>query len=316
MSDIPTDLTVRPLRGPDELDLFCRLPYVLNPELAGDLAAGRRHPEWMWLALRGDHVVARLAWWAPGDTRTPALLDIVDLDDDAAPDLSIVDVGVHLVRTAMAGTLPAGPRPEYLRFLAPDWRGDPRARRAVADRTEVLGATGARPLVERLRLRWSPDTPVPVPAGRLRLTPAPDRAELVGLMTRVLTGTLDAHSLRELARMPAHRAAEEQYDGELSRYPSPREWWRVGRRGDGEPVGFVIPARNSYHAIIAYIGVVPEHRGHGFVDELLAAGTSLLAAQGVAQIRAATDIGNRPMAAAFARAGYVVFEEQITMVWD
>jgi hypothetical protein len=35
-----TDLTLRPISGPDELPLFSRLPYVLNPELAGDLAAG------------------------------------------------------------------------------------------------------------------------------------------------------------------------------------------------------------------------------------------------------------------------------------
>jgi len=42
---------------------------------------------------------------------------------------------------------------------------------------------------------------------------------------------------------------------------------------------------------------------------------SLLAAQNVARIRAATDVGNAPMAAAFARAGYVIFERQIDMTW-
>jgi hypothetical protein len=30
---------------------------------------------------------------------------------------------------------------------------------------------------------------------------------------------------------------------------------------------------------------------------------------------AATDVGNAPMAAAFARAGYVTFERQIDMTW-
>jgi hypothetical protein len=46
-----------------------------------------------------------------------------------------------------------------------------------------------------------------------------------------------------------------------------------------------------------------------------AAGTSLLAAQDVPRIRAATDVGNAPMAAAFARAGYVTFDRQIDMTW-
>ena len=31
--------------------------------------------------------------------------------------------------------------------------------------------------------------------------------------------------------------------------------------------------------------------------------------------RAATDLGNAPMAAAFAQAGYVTFERQIDMTW-
>jgi hypothetical protein len=48
---------------------------------------------------------------------------------------------------------------------------------------------------------------------------------------------------------------------------------------------------------------------------VLAEGTNLLAAQNVPRIRAATDVGNAPMAAAFARASYVTFERQIGMTW-
>jgi hypothetical protein len=38
-------------------------------------------------------------------------------------------------------------------------------------------------------------------------------------------------------------------------------------------------------------------------------------ATGAPRIRAATDVGNAPMAAAFALAGYVTFERQIDMTW-
>ena len=134
-------------------------------------------------------------------------------------------------------------------------------------------------------------------------------------MTLVLDGTLDAHSRDSLTRMTPRQAAQEQYHGELERYPSPHEWWRVATLPDGEPVGFVIPAHNDYNPIIAYLGVVPAHRGHGYAHDVLAAGTSVLARQGVPRIRAATDVGNAPMAAAFARAGYVIFERQIDMTW-
>jgi RimJ/RimL family protein N-acetyltransferase len=78
----------------------------------------------------------------------------------------------------------------------------------------------------------------------------------------------------------------------------------------------VIPAHNGYNPIIAYLGVVPAHRGHGYIHDVLAAGTSLLAVQNVPRIRAATDVGNAPMAAAFARAGYITFGRQIDMTWQ
>ncbi|MEO3745893.1 GNAT family N-acetyltransferase [Plantactinospora sp. B5E13] len=305
-----TDLTLRPITGPDELDLFNSLPYVLNKEIAKDLAEGRRRPEWLWLALRGDRLVARAAWWSRPNDEHPLVLDILDIVDNT-------DDGVRLLSAALPTVVPAGATPpEYTRFVPPDWRDDNTSRRIVQDRMEVLERTGAKLFVERLRLEWRPGTPIPEPTGRLVFRPVREPGELVDLMTLVMDGSLDAHSRDELTRMSARQAAEEQYQTELLRYPSPRDWWRIATLPDGEPVGFVIPAHNGYNPIIAYIGVVPAHRGHGYIDEVLAAGTRLLAEQDVPWIRAATDVGNVPMAKAFARAGYVTFERQIDMTWS
>ncbi|MFJ5676531.1 GNAT family N-acetyltransferase [Streptomyces sp. NPDC093097] len=312
----PNDLTLRPLAGPHELDLFNHLPYVLNEELADDLAQGRRRPEWMWLALRGDRPLARVAWWGRPGSTAPALLDLLDIDD-GLPAGDRVDLGERLLRTAMAATLPhGGPAPEYGRYVPPDWRDTPATRQAVQDRMTILERTGARLFVERLRLEWRPETPLPAPSGRLTFAPAPDTEELLSLMTAALTGTLDAHNRADLARMSPRAAAVRHYEEELARYTSPRDWWRVGALPGGEPVGFVLPARNAYNAVIAYIAVLPEHRGNGYVDDLLAEGTRVLAAEGVPRIRASTDLGNSPMAHAFQRAGYVHFEGQITMTWS
>jgi RimJ/RimL family protein N-acetyltransferase len=303
------DLTLRPITGPDELDPFNSLPYVLNDEVADDLAAGRRRPEWLWLALRGDRVVARAGWWSrPGDTR-PLLMDIFDFDGDAGD-------GVLLLRTALAAVVPAGATPpEYGRFLPADWRDHGPARQAVEDRMAALERVGAKLFVERLRLEWRSGTPVAELSGRLAFRPVRSPGELIELMTLVLDGTLDAHGRDDLTRMTPGQAAQQQYHDELERYASPHEWWRIATLPDGEPVGFVVPAHNGYNPIIAYLGVVPAHRGHGYIHDVLAAGTSLLAAQHVPRIRASTDVGNVPMAAAFARAGYVLFERQIDMTW-
>jgi len=104
------DLTLRTITGPDELDLFNTLPYVLNDEVGGDLAVGRRRPEWLWLALRGDRVVARAGWWSRAGDQPPLLMDIFDIDGDA-------DDGVRLLKTALPAVVPAGATPpQYARF--------------------------------------------------------------------------------------------------------------------------------------------------------------------------------------------------------
>ena len=308
-----SELTIRPITGPEELDLFNTLPYVINHELADDLDQGRRRPGWMWIALRGERLLARVAWWAHREGEPPAMLDIFDLADDLSS-AERRDLGVQLVETAMAAV--EAKDAEYSRFLPPTWHDDEQIRQGVEDRMAVLGEFGGRLLVERLRLHWAPGTPIAGPSERLTFRPVRDRDELVTLMTVVLEGTLDAHSLVELTEMTPEQSASAQYDNELATFRTPHDWWRVGVSPDGEPVGFVIPARNSYNPIIAYVGVLPAHRGHGYIDDLLAEGTRILAAQNVPHIRASTDIGNVPMARAFDRAGYAVFEREINMTWS
>jgi RimJ/RimL family protein N-acetyltransferase len=310
-----SDLTMRPIAGREELDLFSRLPYVLNEELEDDLAVGRRRPEWMWVALTGDRLLARVAWWGRTGDDTPFLLDIFDIDDSSV-DRKRVDIGVRLLRTAMAEVVPAGTRPpEYIRNVPPDWRDDGVTRRLVEDRMLALERTGARLFVERLRFQWRPGTPIPESRRRLVFRPVRDTEEILDLMTQVLDGTLDAHSRDDLTRMSAREAAVRHYADELAHYRSPRDWWRIATLPDGEPAGFVTPARNNYNPIIGYLAVLPERRGNGYIDEILAEGTRILAAQDVPRIRAATDLGNIPMANAFQRVGYVNFERTINMTW-
>jgi GNAT superfamily N-acetyltransferase len=302
------DLIIRPISGRDELDLFRRLTYALDDEFADDLDAGRRRAEWMWMALRGDQLMARAAWWGDQD---PELLDVFDIADGA------VDEGIALLEAALGAIVPAGRTPpEYIRFVPPDWREQPESRRVVEERLAAIARMGAQPLVERLRLEWRPGTPIAAPSGRLLFRQTHGRDEMVAMMMRVLDGTLDAHSRDDLARMTPAEAAAAHYDRELAEYPSPQTWWRVATLPDGEPVGFVTPARNAYNPIIGYIAVLPEHRGNGYIDDVLAEGTRILAAEGVPRIRASTDVGNTPMAAAFSRAGYVTFERSVNWTWD
>ncbi|WP_017584869.1 GNAT family N-acetyltransferase [Nocardiopsis ganjiahuensis] len=322
MTALPNDLTIRSITGPEELELFNRLPYVQNHELADDLAKGRRRPSWMWMALDGDRLLARMSWWCREQDDAPFLLDLLDVVDDAH-DVDRVAVAEQLLRTAHASLFPDGtpvaqgtPPPEYLRFVPANWREDEAARRVVEDRVHAVERVGAVPLVERLRFEWFAENPVPVVGDRLRFREIESTEDILGLMARALDGTLDVHDRADLSEKSAEEVAAANFADEFANYRTPRSWWRVATLPDGEPVGFVIPARNAYHPIIAYIAVLPEYRGNGYIDDLLAEGTRVLAEEGARNVRAATDVGNVPMAQAFTRAGYDTVSGVVNLTWE
>ena len=83
--------------------------------------------------------------------------------------------------------------------------------------------------------------------------------------------------------------------------------WLLASLPGGEPVGVVAvsPFGEPGVATIAFIGVVPAHRGHGYVDDLLAAGTAAARDAGFTSVLSDADVLNPPMTAAFARAGHL-----------
>ena len=309
------NLVFRPITGPEEIQLFCQIPYVLNFELEDDLVAQRRRPEWMWVALDGDRLLARVAWWSRSDDSSPSDLDILDVDDGDA-EIDSEELCFTLLETATAEVIPNGSRrPDYGRFIPADWRDQPETSKPVEVRMAAVERAGAHLLVERLRFEWRDNAPVENPRARLSFRSPADDEELIELMTMALEGTLDVHSQRDLTTMSARDAAVRHFEDELVLYKSPHGWWRVATLPGGDRVGFVIPARNSYHPIIAYIVVVPALRGNGYIDEILAEGTRILPSKEVPPFRASTDLGNVPMAKAFSRAGWINFERSIDMTW-
>jgi GNAT superfamily N-acetyltransferase len=81
--------------------------------------------------------------------------------------------------------------------------------------------------------------------------------------------------------------------------------WLAGFAGD-EPVGFM--AISAFHepgaGTIAHCGVLPEHRGNGYMGDLLAAGTAVARERGFSSIVSDVDVVNHPMIAAMLRAGH------------
>ena len=293
-----TALSVRPATA-DELELVLSIPSDTPYDIRAGWATGEYRPAWTWLALAGDGLVARAVWWGWPDAGSPTLMESLDLPD--SPDR--VDIGAALVAAGMAALVPPGDERLVTLPAPPGWRDDPGP---TAARVAAIEKAGLTLLVERFTFWWNEGDPVPPPSTRLVYRPV-EPAELVDVVTRCEADTLDAHSRRSVARIGARATAQGEVE-EMLRFPGPVDWWRLGHTLAGELVGFGLPTINANTHNVGFIGVVPEQRGHGYVDDLLGECTRLLVEHGAVRIVGGTDLTNSPMAAAFRRAGYTESE--------
>ncbi|MFF4780476.1 MULTISPECIES: GNAT family N-acetyltransferase [Streptomyces] len=292
-----TDLVIRAL---DESDahLFDALPDPLGARESHRLT--RHRPDWKRVALRDGRVVARGAWWGGPDATAPLNINWFDVAEGEE------EAGAELLRTApwqveLEMNLPAG------------WREDPTLRAAAETCFSAARKAGQELMVERFLYRWTPECGLPERPGRLAFRPEPDDAVFFGLLRRIHSATLDAHALKAIEEGGLDRAAQEELDF-FHWCPSPREWWQIAYTPEGDTVGIHIPAHNPSGPCVGFIGVVPEHRGHGYAYDLLAECTHYLAEQGADFVSAATDQGNFPMAANFTKARYPVVRERLNFV--
>jgi GNAT superfamily N-acetyltransferase len=292
-----TDTVIRAL-GESDAHLFDTLPDPLGVGRA--LSRATHRPDWKRVALRDGKVVARAAWWGGPDDESPVNVNWFDIAEGEE------EAGAELLRTSPFQV-------EYELILPAGWRDDAVARAAGEARMRAAKAAGMEVLVERYQYRWTPACGLPERPGRLVFRPEPDDAVFFDALRRIHSVTLDAHALRAIAEGGLDRAAQEELDF-FNWCPSPREWWQLALTGDGDLVGIHIPARNPSGPCVGFIGVVPEHRGHGYAYDLLTECTHFLAEQGAEFIAGATDQGNFPMAANFTKAGHPVVQERVHFV--
>jgi RimJ/RimL family protein N-acetyltransferase len=256
----------------------------------------------------GGAVLAAAIWWAAPNSSSPAALDAVYVHESVGTGEPRVEIAAALLgaaHQAFADRFALSDPPAYHVFVPGDWREQPAVADALAWRRAAIERAGLTSMLERLRFEWTPEDGLTEPDHDLRFRPEPDDEVFVDLFSRTLTGSLDSASTRAAAQMGAARQAREDLAHLRDRMLGERSWWRVAVGRDGEPVGFGIPARNPTVPVVGYLGVLPEHRGHGYVDAILAEITRILVEHaGATTVRADTDLANKPMADAFLRVGY------------
>jgi RimJ/RimL family protein N-acetyltransferase len=265
------------------------------------VAGGMYRDAWNWVVEEDGKIQALAIWWGrPGDEH-PYSIDGLYFAGDGDP----VPAWTALIREAIEGRPNEIEQPEYHIFLAAGWRDDPETVAELEPRSQAAAAAGLTAITDRLRYDWRPEYGLPERSTRLRFEPADDEA-FVDVFARVSDGSLDAATARDVARLGREGAARADLEGYKS-MPGDRSWWRLAYDANNELVGFAMPSANAGGPVVGYVGVVPEHRGHGYVDDLLAEITHQLADTGAERIRSDTDFGNVPMAKSFERLGYRIF---------
>lgn len=279
-------------------------------EVVAEIEAGRIRPEWSVLAIDDSGaVIGRAMWWGR-DTVVPIALDVWDVDVQV-PDrghlaIALLEAG----HEALSRRGVAAPLPHTMR-LPNDWRDDTTLLAEVDLKTHAAAAVGLTRVNERLQFQWDADRPLPPKPDSLVFAPADDDTFL-RLFADAAVGSLDVMTRRELESSSPDELAR----AEVEYYracPGDRSWWHTVAATDGTVVGVAIPSATPRNRNVGYLAVLPEHRGRGYVDGILAFVTRFHAAQGASRVTATTDAANAPMAAAFRRAGYRRTETRIDL---
>jgi ribosomal protein S18 acetylase RimI-like enzyme len=304
---------IRPVRA-DEIDLFVETAGVpehrreVEQYLESMFAVGSMRPEWCFVAEEehGDRPLGRVAFWTLPGMEEPFALVLLDVPWNG----DYMDVGTRLLGDVLGKARALGA--EEIEHVVDDPPMRPQFQHHPERRIELLTSVGFTFRRETGRFEWRGGEP-PVVSGRLTFRSVEEAGEdaLVEAMRMVSEGTLDREIQGERERLGAQEAAREFFD-DAQRVEHDPSWWRLAYTPAEHLVGLVMPAEPPGFLTIFYVGVVPEMRGQGYVDDLLATGTATLLevrrrGGNEKPLRVDTDVANRPMAAAFERAGWTRF---------
>jgi GNAT superfamily N-acetyltransferase len=303
----------------EELDLFVETASTpdnrreVEDYLERMFAAGSMRPEWCFVEEEGEEPLGRVAFWTLPGMEEPFALVLLDVPWDG----DYMGVGTRLLGDVLeeARALGAG----EIEHVLDDPPMRPQFQHHGEKRIKLLESAGFGFRRETGRFEWRGEDP-PVGARRLSFRTLEEVGEdaFVDAMRGVSEGTLDREIRGERERLGAQKAAREFFEDARKVKHDPA-WWRLAYARDGELVGLVMPAEPPGFLTIFYVGVLPRMRGHGYIDDLLAASTaSLLEARrkNDKPLIADTDVANVPMADAFERAGWARFAGRREYVID
>ena len=260
---------------------------------------GAMRPEWCLVAEENGQWIGRGAAWTLPRVGTPLDLVLLDLPFEDQP----------LARRILQQFIPALRElgATDLGYVLDDPLQAPQWQYNAAERHDLLVGTGWTMIRETQRWeRVGGDDVLPTqPLVFRSLSEVGDEA-FINVVEQISEDSLDRRIGSEREQYGPSEAARREFD-DLQGMDYEPLWWELAYTPSGELVGMVMPAGSPTFGTIGYIGVVPEQRGHGYSDALLARGTATLRKAGYERLVCDTDVANVPMANAFRRANYTQF---------
>jgi ribosomal protein S18 acetylase RimI-like enzyme len=212
-------------------------------------------------------------------------------------DAGAIEVGRRLIVDHLSA-LPAN-------VIALDGYSNPEYMVGAAGRRAVFDAAGMPLFQEKEGFLWTPASSPPPGEPRLRFASIGDvgREQFAATMSRCTDGTLDRQD-RYYAALTGRDGWGREMLGFLTDEDAPT--WLLAFDDDDAIAGYV--ALGTFDEIgrgtIMHIGVVPERRGRGYVNDLLAACNDAALRRGFDRVLSDVDVLNGPMQVALERAGH------------
>lgn len=284
-----------------ELDAVSRVPADDGGKFAGQVRAmleeGTTKLDWCFVASADGEPVARVGFALDEPpANAPMELYLFGLGVDWGRPVSR-DAALAMLRQALPVVSGVGP--------PVDARVNPEVHPDFEARRSLLEEAGFAIFQEKAGYLWSAGTPLPETSGRLTFRSLREvgRDRFIEVLSRGPADTLDRND-RYFYELTGPIGWATVMMGFLG--PGDEDTWKLAFDGDREPVGYVMLSTfdEGSTGTIAHIGVVPEKRGRGYINVMLAETTADAVARGFTSLLSDADVLNEPMGAAFERAGH------------
>ena len=277
-------------------------PSTYMDQISNEFATGSSRPEWCFIVEDDGHRVGRIGFRVEPTMSNTAWLgtlpeyELFTFGVDLPWSGDFETPGRHLLASATRALAGDVPNLLEIRINNEVYPHHDALRR-------LLDSLGFDLFIEKQGFSWADDgSRMGLPARLTFRT-----VEEVGIdayrdvMARCGDGSLDRND-----RYYWDGCGPENWARQMTEYlvDTDRNMWLIGYTGN-EPVGYVAVGSNeNWGSTINHIGVVPDHRGNGYIDDLIAAGTVAAREQGITTMLSDVDVENTPMMDAMRRAGH------------